>query len=1142
MTNIKKIHLRGFKSFAKPIDLDFGSGFNCVLGPNGSGKSNIMDALCFVLGELSAKSMRAEKSANLIFNGGKKGNPLQEAEVSIFFRNDNNEFKIGGDELKLTRSIKQNGTSTYRINDEVRTRQQILELLATAHINPDGHNIILQGDIIRFVDMKPNEMRELIEDISGIGVFEERKAKALNEFTKVDEKMNEASIILNERDAYLRELKKDRDQAMKYKELEKNIKSNKATYLHYQVKDHQEKKDAVEKRIQNQNDAVQHTEHKITELKQKIQNKKDELKTVEQDIETKGEKEAVMLHKDIETLKTDIVRNTERFNTVANEISRVEERKKQMYTTIQDTQHTIKGLETNTKELHVKLQQLTTQEQKQAALVKTLREQIGLGEHSELDALEQKLDVAEKSFAHTQEKHRDILHKKFSIDAKIASLQDKLKGFTALDKEMNIDKTRKDIEKFDKEHATLQAEEDSLYTQLESISDNILRKNRELFQLRAKESGIKESVFEDHAVKKIINLHKQGVYGTVNQLGTVDPRYSLALEVAAGTRMKNIVVADDKIAADCITLLKQEKIGIATFLPLNKIKGKQTPSLTGKGIHGSALDLIQFEPPFKNIFSFLFGGTIVVDDIATARNVGIGKMRMVTLDGDLVELSGAMVGGYRMKRPGLSFQEKDVSGSKEKIEKELVELEKKQTIIQKRREEIKKKLYELLKVKNTSEGELIKIETTTGGLSIKQLKQDIETLHKDTIYQTFFTAEKELITLQKEVSKLRKEKETLRKQYTSGEANTQELEKHEHKHQNTRTEIVQIETDLKNITLQIQNIYNPELTKTQEIIKEHDKETSSFIKEKEHLHTLLKQQQTSLKESEKKEQAFQQAYKNLFTQRNKLTEEIQKSEAAITIEEAKIKDMNNKMNEISIVKAKINAELDVLEKEFDEYKGTPLRKNIDHDKLKEEIKHFEQLMIQMGNVNLRALEVYENIKKEYEAILEKVAKLKEEKEQVIQMMYEIEKKKKGTFMKTFTVINKNLTTVFNSLSTKGEASLVLENKEDPLQGGVEIQVKIIGNKHLDIKSLSGGEKTIAALALIFAIQEHQPESFYLLDEVDAALDKTNSQLLSKLIKQYSQTAQYILISHNDSVISEADQIYGVSMQENGVSKVISLKI
>ncbi|MFC1697866.1 AAA family ATPase, partial [Nanoarchaeota archaeon] len=235
MTKINKLLLRGFKSFAMKTEMNFGNDFNVVLGPNGSGKSNILDALCFVLGKISAKSMRAEKSSNLIYNGGKTKQPAKEAEVAIFFCNKNKKFPLEEDEVKISRIIKQKSGSKYKINDKTRTRGEVLDLLSAAKINPDGYNIILQGDIVSFVEMSTNDRRKLIEEVAGISVFEDKKNKSLKDLEKVDNNIREAEIILTERETYLKELKKDRDQALKYKDLNEKINSNKATYLWIQI-------------------------------------------------------------------------------------------------------------------------------------------------------------------------------------------------------------------------------------------------------------------------------------------------------------------------------------------------------------------------------------------------------------------------------------------------------------------------------------------------------------------------------------------------------------------------------------------------------------------------------------------------------------------------------------------------------------------------------------------------------------------------------------------------------------------------------------------------------------------------------------------------------------------------------------------
>src|SRR3989344_4969930 len=327
MSTLKRISAKGFKSFANKTELVFQNGFNCVLGPNGSGKSNIVDSICFVLGKSSAKDMRAERSAHLIYNGGKKKNPAKEAEVTIVFDNNEGKFPIKDKEIAVTRTVKQNGTSAYKINDRTVTRQQILDILRADRIDPDGHNIVLQGDIIHFMEMKPQERRMIIEEIAGISGFEEKKQKCLNELAKVDSQLNEAEIILKERETNLRELKKERDQASRYKELQETIKDEKATYLHLHIKTKESNISEIETRKKELEDKIQKTTLEIEEHKKAIHTLQEEIKKINIDIEQKGEKEQLLLRKEIDSLKEEHIKARTRTESCTTELSKIKTRK-----------------------------------------------------------------------------------------------------------------------------------------------------------------------------------------------------------------------------------------------------------------------------------------------------------------------------------------------------------------------------------------------------------------------------------------------------------------------------------------------------------------------------------------------------------------------------------------------------------------------------------------------------------------------------------------------------------------------------------------------------------------------------------------------------------------------------------------------
>ena len=894
MTTIKKLRLHGFKSFPKLTELEFGDGFNCVIGANGSGKSNLGESITFVLGRLSAKSMRAERSSNLIYNGGKNKDPAKHAEVTIAFDNSKNEFPVKEKEVRITRVVKQNGQSTYKVNDNVMTRQQVLEFLGNAKIDPNGHNIISQGDIVKFTEIPPDDRREIIEEISGISIYEDKKHKALLELDKVESRLKEAEIILTERGAYLRELKKDKDQALKYRELQKLIRENKATYLHVQVQKKLKQVQDIESNLSKENKKAEKIKEDLNKVKKDIGDKRLELQKINEEILSKGEREQIELSKNIDLTKTEVVKNTSRLELLQNEIIKLKNRKEQL--------------------------------------------------------------------------------------------------------KINLENVNKDINEIEK--------------QKKDVEKNKINLDKEKTKLKETRED-KEGRLIDYIVRKILELSLPGVYGTIESLCKVNPEYQLAIEVVAGSKLQAIIVENDYVAEECINYLRKNKIGTAIFLPLNRIKPRELrfadkDVLKMQGVNGLALDLVKFDNKYRNAFAHVFGDTIITNNIEVSRRIGIGRVRMVTLGGDLIETSGAIIGGFRKK---LNFNLNDV---------------------------------------------------------------------------------------------------------------------------------IRLESDLKTLVNQ-QKLLIQERERNLAILKEQDKELSEFENEINVLKENIKKNSQILNEKEKEGKKFYEDFKDLGVKRDKFNGLIQNHEITSVKLNEGLRAIEQVINNINIERAKSIAEKEGLEKEFEEFKTEKLRKKNDLQELLNEIQEAEKELLILGNVNLRALELYEQIEKEFNALIEKKEKLKVEKQDVLNMMQEIESKKKDLFMQTLNEIDKNFRNIFANLSSKGQAFLELEDKDAVFNAGLDIKVKITGNKYLDVKSLSGGEKTLTALAFIFAIQEYQPASFYLLDEVDAALDKTNSEKLSKLINEYSKKAQYIMISHNDSLITEAERIYGVSMQD-GVSKVISLKI
>ncbi len=1149
MTTIQKIVARGFKSFSKHTEFVFGSDYNCILGANGSGKSNIADSVCFVLGKSSAKSLRAERSSHLIYNGGKKHPPAKEAEVSIFFDNSKKEFPISNSTVKISRIVKQSGNSVYKINDKTMTRQQVVDLLSAAKIDPDGHNIILQGDIVNFIQMRPEDRRLIIEEIAGISIYEDKKLKALQELEKVDVRINEANIILTEREANLRELKKDRDQAKKYKDLQDRIKDNKATFLHIQIKEKEDKRSETEKRLNENQSKVDNFKKSMDEIRSLIQTNKDEILNITKEIEEKGEKEQIILRSQIDELKTSIIKNQSRLETLQNEIKKIDERKSQLKNNVNDLNSQITSLKEQRKDFENSLKQHQQEEDSLKKDINSFKEKHQISEVNELknkiNNIEKNVEFALDAQQKLHEEKQSIIRERDKAEFHINDIDLKLSKLTG-SKSENIEKLRNEFKKISVELSRNLNDDSSLSAQLSNARKKYNESSDELSRLNAQHIGIKETVSHDSSIKRILSLNQSGVHGTLSQLGEVPSKYSLALEVAAGQRINSIVVESDVIASKCISLLKEEKLGIATFLPLNKLNVKQIPNehrslAKSSGVHGFAIDLIKFNPKFKDAFIYALSSTLVVDNLDVARRIGIGKIRMVTIEGDLIEPTGAMIGGHRRKM-GIGFSQKEITSDIGKIENELSRLKSIIVRLEEKKNESESIISTLRNKKAEFEGEILKLEKSMGIFDTASLSEDKQSLQKQLKEHDskIKDIDKELYEIQKDIENFKKQRDSFRDSIISPDS-SKALSSLEEKKTIMREKILSLNSDINSINTNIEKIFLPEIEKTNKILNDIEKEKLSFSNEFKDLNEILKNKQNDLKDLEKKEKEYHGRSKSLIAKRDKLQQDIQKKESLIMLEDEKQRNFFDKINNLSIERAKFIAELEALQREYEQYSDGTLRRGVPIEELKSEIKDFEKLISDLGNVNLRALEIYEKLEIDHKEMVEKVDKLKMEKDDVLNMIKEIEEKKKDIFMQTYKEINKSFQDIFSQLSTKGEASLDLEDKDNILQTGVEIKVRITGNKFLDIKSLSGGEKTMAALALIFAIQEYDPASFYLLDEVDAALDKSNSEKLSKLIAKYSSRAQYIVISHNDTIISEANQIYGVSMQD-GQSKVVSLKV
>jgi len=853
MTRINRIVMNGFKSFANKTELEFGTDFNCVLGPNGSGKSNIIDGICFVLGKGSAKGLRAEKATNLIYNGGKTKKPSKQGEVSIYFDNSKGIFPTDEKEVKISRIVKQSGQSIYKINDKKRTRQQVLELLSVARINPDGYNIILQGDIIEFVEMSPERRRRIIEEVSGISIYEEKKQKAMNEMNKVDARLQEAEIVLSERKVHLDELHSDRNQALKYKEVQDLLKRTRSTLLNLRITN---KRQRLEKLLQIQKvqkDKLEKLNLKISDTLGKISDKKAVVRSISEEIEKKGEKEQLKVHKEVEQLKVDIATHKTMITSIENEIERINQRKSQLNSSMNELTQKISSMMKQQEMRSKENSRIESQIEMINKKIVAFREKNNLDNASalekDIEKLDQTADDYQQEIQGLREKQQDLFRENDQLELQISSLDDKIMKVKEIESEhhaelKNLKRKKEDFKKATNELSKLLNEDSSVAAQLANARSKLVDANERLSRFRTQQSHLTEKVSKNIAVEKIIENKSRlkGVHDIISNLGRTSQKFSLALEIAAGPRIKSIVVDDDAVAARCIKFLKDNRSGIATFVPMNKIRKGKQPSpevktlLEANGVHGLAIDLVEYDHDYENVFSYVFGDTIVVDSLATARRLGIGKARMVTLDGDLCEISGAMHGGFRQKQRKYGFRQDELIKEISAIEKEVDDYSNLVSKLEQVRADTEEEITKLRQFKAELEGDIIRMEKglhldSSDLQSTQKVKSELIDAKKkvqkdlDEITAKISELNKRLAELKIEKQSIRAKMNELRNPRLLAELNTYEQKKDE-----LKVQLAESRSELKNLQMQIDTILKPEQDNTQKILRQHDKEIDDFKK------------------------------------------------------------------------------------------------------------------------------------------------------------------------------------------------------------------------------------------------------------------------------------------------------------------------
>ena len=1174
--------MENFKSFGQKLTVPFFPGFTAITGPNGAGKSNIADAILFVLGPKSSKVVRAGRLTDLIFNGGKKHkNPAKYCKVSLVFDNKERKMPVDSDEVILTRMIKSaplkndpnNYYSKFYINEKSANFSDFINVLNHARMSGDGYNIVKQGDVTSFIERGSVDRRRLIDDIAGISNFDSDIKKAEKEKVQVDDNLERINIILNEINTQIRQLKNDRDAAYRYKELKDKLYETKAKIALKKKQDVEAQISEIQKQIQSYDSEKIKLDEKSSKLKKEYSETQKKLEEIEKQITDVGGDEVKEIKEKIDSIRGEEIKVEERINYSNDEIQELQNEQNQLNINLENLQKELDEYNSEKEKLEkeIKEKQETLKEKDEE--LRSLKENIAQSDDKSMDLTHELTKMREEYNQKNTELHefklkRDRLNDKLeALNLQIAELEETKNTyeFELKDIDWQIEESKKEgkeknksTQTYEKKFFDYKKKESELTEQLTDIENVIRKLEREQAKLQA-EFDAMQSVNSQYnrAVHEVLKARNEkvlsGIHGTIAELAKVDEKYKTALEIAAGTRMQSIIVDDDEVAAKAIKFLQKQKLGRATFLPLNKMitgkpRGQALMVKNDPKAHGFAIDLVSFKPQYKGAFWYVFGDTLVVDSLEDARRL-MGGVRLVDLQGSLIESSGAMVGGS-ISKTQLSFSKADRTRldeitnelnsaveSQEKIIKEISNLRQEIVEIENKLGQMRSKGAGEIQIKDLD----VRKKEFTGKLEI--LKNDLieKNNEKTEITQKIQEVVKTIEGYKLRINELDQIKEEKGKLLLKG----------------TKKELAQKARSLEE-----------EVSKLQENVLISNSDKEALIKKIELLIERKDEIKNNLENKEKQINEFKKGVTELKEKRAVFKNELN---ALMKVEEnmtGKIKEYTQKRdgiyrktvtieNELDKINTRVESYYDLisrakyriptlddaikeLEQELKLYNATlkPDEKLPNVESLKDSIKVVEESMRELEPVNMRALEEYEHQTERKSKLDEDVKHLKDQKKNLIKLVDEITDKKKGRFFEVFDAVNKNFKDIYAELSEGGEAELQLENSDAVFENGMTIKARPRGKKVLLLNALSGGEKSIASLAFIFAIHQYDPSPFYVLDEVDMFLDGINAETVSRMIKQKALDSQFILVSLRKVALKEANHVYGVTMRDTGISEMI----
>ena len=1178
---LKRLEMQGFKSFADKTILEFMPGITSVIGPNGSGKSNISDAIRWILGEQSMKSLRGTKTQDIIFAGTQNRKSLGFAEASLIFDNTDGTLPIEYSEVTVTRKIYRSGETGYYINKVPCRLKDIVELFMDTGIGRDGYSIIGQGKIDEILSNKSEDRRHIFEEAAGIVKYRTRKEETEKKLEQTKLNLLRINDILTEIEGNLEPLQMQSDKAKKYLNLKEELKNIEVGLFIYNIEKYKQSLEELTKDEEIMNSTLNQEEGKLEKikiLKEELKDRIDEITTQIENMQNIGfesQKEIEKLNSNINVAEAKIASNTENMETYKKEITELEEKIKNLKEEIEQKQNKKDNLKQNKekfenelKSKEEELKKLTEKLSSKEIEIEKLKKQVEENTDKKYE-LQSEISMQTANFENLEKRQKqldqEISNNISELDRTRMKKEDIAKGFYEI--ENNRNKVLKSIEEIDNKKQEINNKIKEFDIQIANNTNEMrMKQSRYNFLVeteKEKEGYIKsvKSLLTD--CEKIKELGK-GMHGVLANIISVPTEYETAIEMCLGASLQNIVTDTEEDAKKLVEHLRKNNLGRASFLPISSVKGKKIENIKGKkvGIVGIASDLISCDKKYEQIILNLLGRTVIVDNMQNAINLAKENnysFRIITIEGDIINPSGAITGGSVTKKTvNILGRSREI----ESLEKEMKKLKEKIEKIEKDKEQYESSSEDVIEEVQSLEKQLQEIDITyaTEKQRVVSIDENIEQIQKRI---EKLKDEKERAEENKNTIKISKEEnEKLIENINKQNENDQKIiDEFSNVNKDSQKYIDDLNFDITNLKISVSSFNESEVS-IEEMTEMINKEIETHTRNAENKKTQIENanfENSKLKEDientkqeiEKVKSQVENSGENiekLKQERIEQNEKLSKKEDEQTEQFKTIEELKAQITKMEVKKTKTEEDItDVINKMWEEYELTPNNagnyqkpENVALTQRKVNILRTD--IKELGSVNVDSIEEYKNLKDRYDFMCEQRLDLEDTMAKLRKVIQEMTETMKKQFKEKFEVINKNFGEVFKELFGGGMAEVTLTDEENILECGIDITVQPPGKKLQNMTLLSGGEKAFTAIALLFAILKINPAPFCVLDEIEAALDDVNVYRYAEYLKKFAKETQFLIITHRKGTMEAADTVYGVTMEEKGISKLLSMKL